>query len=74
MIAEKYMRNKYTDIEILSLFENYEITKLDINRMYRYIEKYTKEDAVDIDDDHSIISVFNENIIICNTIYYTNYK
>jgi hypothetical protein len=27
------------------LFENYEITKLDINRVYRYLEKYTKENA-----------------------------
>jgi hypothetical protein len=25
--------------------ENYEIGKLDINRMYRYIEKYIKENA-----------------------------
>jgi DNA polymerase III delta prime subunit len=45
-----HVKNKYTDIEILTLFENYEISKLDINRIYRYIEKYTKEDAVDIDD------------------------
>ena len=45
-----HIKNKYTDIEILTLFENYEISKLDINRIYRYIEKYTKEDAIDIDD------------------------
>ena len=32
------------------LFENYEITKLDINRIYRYIEKYTKENVADTDD------------------------
>jgi hypothetical protein len=31
------------------LFENYEITKLDINRIYRYLDKYTKEDAADDD-------------------------
>jgi len=30
------------------LFENYEINKLDINRIYRYLDKYMKEDAVDI--------------------------
>jgi hypothetical protein len=27
------------------LFENYDICKLDINRIYRYLEKYTKENA-----------------------------
>jgi SpoVK/Ycf46/Vps4 family AAA+-type ATPase len=39
-------KNNYSieNNEILSLFENYEITKLDINRIYRYLEKYTKED------------------------------
>lgn len=28
--------------------ENYEITKLDVNRIYRYIDKYIKEDAPDM--------------------------
>lgn len=47
------LKNKYDDNQMLSLFENYEITKLDINRIYRYLEKYTKEDAgedQDVDD------------------------
>jgi hypothetical protein len=39
------LKNKYDDNEIALLFENYEITKLDINRIYRYLEKYTKVDA-----------------------------
>ena len=39
------IKNKYDDIQILNLFENYEIGKLDINRIYRYLEKYTKENA-----------------------------
>jgi DNA polymerase III delta prime subunit len=39
------LKNKYDDNQMLGLFENYEITKLDINRIYRYLEKYTKEDA-----------------------------
>ena len=49
------VKNKY-DIdspEINILFENYEISKLDINRMYRYLEKYTKENADEINDDLS---------------------
>jgi DNA polymerase III delta prime subunit len=39
------IKNKYNDNQILSLFENYEICKLDINRIYRYLEKYIKENA-----------------------------
>ena len=45
------LRNKYQDIEITGFLENYEISKLDINRIYRYLEKYTKEDAEDFPDD-----------------------
>ena len=41
-----YLKNKYDDNEIINLFENYEISKLDINRIYRYIEKYTTENAI----------------------------
>ena len=58
-----HIKNKYTDIEILTLFENYEISKLDINRIYRYIEKYTKEDAVDL-DDISITSLEKVNDLV----------
>jgi len=37
--------NNKCDNEIISLLENYEISKLDINRIHRYIEKYIKENA-----------------------------
>jgi hypothetical protein len=39
------LKNNYDDAEILNQLENYEIGKLDINRIYRYIEKYIKENA-----------------------------
>jgi DNA polymerase III delta prime subunit len=39
------LKNNNDDNEIISLLENYEINKLDINRIYRYIEKYIKENA-----------------------------
>ena len=45
------LKNKYNDNEILSLFENYNISKLDINRIYRYLEKYTKENVNEIEDE-----------------------
>jgi hypothetical protein len=44
------LKNKYTDNEIVLLFENYDISKLDINRIYRYLEKYTKENASETED------------------------
>ena len=53
------LKNSYDDNQIVILFENYEISKLDINRIYRYLDKYTKENAADDDiivndDDDSI--------------------
>ena len=39
------LKNNSDDNEIMNLLENYEIGKLDINRIYRYIEKYIKEKA-----------------------------
>ena len=45
------LKNKYNDNEILALFENYNISKLDINRIYRYLEKYTKENVNEMEDE-----------------------
>ena len=39
------LKNKHDDNVIINMLENYEINKLDINRIYRYLEKYTKENA-----------------------------
>jgi len=44
------IKNNMNDNEIIVLLENYEISKLDINRIYRYIEKYIKENATGIND------------------------
>jgi hypothetical protein len=51
-----HIKNNNDDNEIVNLLENYEISKLDINRIYRYIEKYIKENATgtsekEIEDD-----------------------
>ena len=55
------IKDKYPagDAEVLQLFENYEITKLDINRIYRYLDKYIKEDAEDTED--IVISDIEDN-------------
>jgi len=39
------LSNNYENAQIINLLESYEISKLDINRIYRYIEKYIKENA-----------------------------
>ncbi len=39
------LRKKYSDEQIYDTFEPYEITKLDINRIYRYIDKYTNKEC-----------------------------
>ena len=41
------IKSKYSDAEILALFENDEISKLDINRIYKYLDKYTKENVLE---------------------------
>jgi DNA polymerase III delta prime subunit len=45
------------DNDLNEIFENYEITKLDINRLYRYIDKFIKYndlEVIEIDDDVSL--------------------
>ena len=56
------LKNKYDDNQLLLFFENYEITKLDINRIYRYLDKYTKENALDEDE----VIIEDEDEIICD--------
>lgn len=56
------LKRKYEDQDMMSLFENYDISKLDINRIYRYLEKYTKEDAESISDNE--IEEYEEEVFI----------
>jgi len=56
------LKRKYGDQDMMSLFENYDISKLDINRIYRYLEKYTKEDAESISDNE--IEEYEEEVFI----------
>lgn len=45
-----FMEMKHNDDTFAQLFENYEVSKLDINRMHRYLDKYTKENVIDVED------------------------
>ena len=55
------MRNEKSEEEILLYLENYEINKLDINRMFRYLDKYSSlttsdmETYVDDDVNHELV-------------------
>ena len=37
------------------MLENYEITKLDINRIYRYLDKYTQKTLGGTNDEDKIV-------------------
>ena len=39
------LRNNHSDEDIYGMFDSYDIGKLDINRIYRYLDKYTKSEC-----------------------------
>lgn len=45
------LRENYNHEEIISILDNYEISKLDINRMYRYIDKHSSINTDNSDDN-----------------------
>jgi hypothetical protein len=50
------LRDEKSEEEIYELFENYDINKLDINRIYRYLDKnydIETDDGIDSDIDIS---------------------
>jgi DNA polymerase III delta prime subunit len=50
-----HIRSLYNEDEIYNMLENYEVTKLDINRIYRYLDKYTQKTLNITSDDDKII-------------------
>jgi hypothetical protein len=44
------LREEKTEEDVYEIFENYEINKLDIKRMYRYLDKHSSIDSIDEDD------------------------
>jgi hypothetical protein len=49
----------------INLFENYEVSKLDVNRIYRYLEKHMKDDTIS-DEDECINLLFEETDVSCS--------
>ena len=54
------LKNNNNVTHIVNLLENYEICKLDINRIYRYIDKYTNENAELITEKAIEEEIFDE--------------
>ena len=53
-----FMDLKKDDKEIdMNIFENYDISKLDVNRIFRYLDKYSKETVVEDDENINNIDV-----------------
>jgi hypothetical protein len=57
------LKSKYSDAEIVHIFENHDISKLHIHRMYRYLDKYTKEDDVVEGDDCCIEDEHDDDVV-----------
>jgi len=50
-----HIKTQYSEDEIYNMLESYEITKLDINRIYRYLDKYTQKTLEVTKDDDKVI-------------------
>ena len=46
--------------DLYAMMETYEISKLDINRIYRYIDKYTIDDGCSGDGDEECVDEMSE--------------
>ena len=55
-----HIRSLYNEDEIYNMLENYEVTKLDINRIYRYLDKYTQKTLNIGSDDDKVIDSDDE--------------
>mgnify|MGYP001155613016 CR=1 FL=1 len=44
----EYLRNNFSDYEILEIFEGYDLSRLDINRIFRFIDSYNVIEKVNI--------------------------
>jgi len=53
------LRNEKSEEEVQIYLENYEINKLDINRMFRYLDKHSTLNIIDVDDDVDEESIIN---------------
>ena len=57
------LRQEKSEEEIYTMLENYEINKLDINRIYRYLDKYSQEEDEPYNVQHDDTCSLASNII-----------
>lgn len=57
-----HIRSLYNEDEIYNMLENYEVSKLDINRIYRYLDKYTQKTLNISSDDDKIIDSDDDSV------------
>jgi SpoVK/Ycf46/Vps4 family AAA+-type ATPase len=62
------LRKQYCEDEIPRILEMYEITKLDVNRIYRYLDKYMEKMEPGYDDSGSGGGVGGENEYNCDSV------
>jgi SpoVK/Ycf46/Vps4 family AAA+-type ATPase len=48
------LKKQYAEEDIPRILEMYEITKLDVNRIYRYLDKYMEKSVVVVDNEDNI--------------------
>ena len=55
------LKNKCSEEEIFEFCDQYNISKLDVNRLYRYLDVYTKDISSTIDNDNEEIEeIYND--------------
>ena len=55
-----HIKTQHSEDEIYNMLENYEITKLDINRIYRYLDKYTQKTLGGTNEEDKMIDSDND--------------
>ena len=58
------LRRQYSEDEIPRILEMYEITKLDVNRIYRYLDKYIEKSVLQNADSPKLLhsEIFDDTI------------
>ena len=55
------LKETYQENDIYSIFEDLEISKLDINRVFRFLDKYMNENAANLTE-----TIITEEDLICD--------
>jgi hypothetical protein len=62
-----YLKKSSTDDEIYKMMDDIEVTKLDVNRIYKYLDKYLFYDAPGVKDVNIDVDVLSDELIDTET-------